>query len=104
LSDLRWVEAQLAKRSSGERSIHAVRCKDSEGYKGWLVLTDQRIWYFQEGAFGSSEEFDHGVTAELRRAPFGLNRAQLLLGREPFEMPIADAEEFLSVLSESTGQ
>jgi hypothetical protein len=81
-----------------------VRCKDAEGYKGWLVLTDQRVWYFQEGVSGSSEEFDRDVKAEVRRAPFGLNRAQLLLGREPFEMPIADAEGFLSVLYAGTGR
>ncbi len=98
MPDSDWVEMQLARRGPGERLLHAVPCKDAEGHRGYLAVTEQHIWYLQKGVFGASEEYGYDAEIELRRAPFGLDRAMLLIDREPFEMPVAIAEEFLAAL------
>lgn len=98
MPDLDWVEKQLEKRGPGERLMHAVPCKDEEGHSGFLAATEQRIWYFQKGVFGASEEYGYDAEVELRRAPFGLDRAMLLIDRVPFEMPVTIAEEFLAAI------
>lgn len=97
-SDLDWVKQKLDKHGPGEKVLHAVPCKDSEGEKGWLVGTDQRVWYFQKGAIAAVEEYEYSVSVSSRRAPFGLDRAMLCLDGQPFEMPIAVAEEFAVLL------
>jgi hypothetical protein len=88
----------LLKRGAGEIMAHAVPCKDAEGHRGWLVVTDQRIWYFQRGVFGASEEFDHEAPITHLKAPLGIDRVLLTIGGEPFEMPTAIAEEFMGAL------
>jgi hypothetical protein len=103
LPDWGWAQRQLEKRGPGERIVHAAPCKDAEGHKGWLVVTDQRIWYFQTGIFGASEEYGHDAEIDWKKAPFGLGRAMLLISGEPFEMPVATVEEFLGVVRQLRG-
>ena len=98
MSDWSWAQEQLDKRGPGEKIVHAAPCKDSQGEKGWLVATDQRIWYFQKGVFAASEEYDYGASVDCKKAPFGLDKAMLCIDGEPFEMPIAMAEEFAGVI------
>ena len=98
MPDWGWAQKQLAKRGPGERIVHAAPCKDAEGHGGWLVVTDRRIWYLQRGVFGASEEFDHDAQIGYLKAPFGIKRAILSIGDEPFEMPTAVAEEFMDVV------
>jgi hypothetical protein len=95
VTDLDWARKQLEKRGPGERLRHAVPCKDAEGYKGWLVVSDQRLWYFQNGPAGGSEEY--GFEADMRRqsVPFGRGKHVLLVVEgQPFAMPTELADEF----------
>lgn len=44
MADLDWARQQLVKRSDGERFVYGVPCRDIEGYEGWLVAANERIW------------------------------------------------------------
>jgi hypothetical protein len=98
LPDWSWAQKQLAKRGPGEKIVHAAPCKDAEGHEGWLVVTDQRLWYFQRGVIGASEEFDQNAEIGYLEAPFGIKRVMLSIAGEPFEMPSAIADEFMGVV------
>jgi hypothetical protein len=95
VTDREWAEKQLDKRGPGERLRHAVPCKDAEGHKGWLVVSDQRLWYFQNGPAGGSEEYEFGAETRRQSVPFSRGRRVLLVvDGQPFAMPTELADEF----------
>lgn len=105
MTDWEWAEKQLAKRGPGEKLVHAVPCKDAEGFKGWLVVSDQRIWFFQQGPSGGSEEYEFG--AEIRRQDVPLSfgkRVMLVVADQPFTMPTSLADEFQGVVRLGPGR
>jgi hypothetical protein len=94
VTDWDWAQKQLEKRGPGERLRHAVPCKDAEGYEGWLVVSDQRIWYFQKGPAGSSEEYEFDAEMRRQSVPFSRGKRVLLeIAGEPFAMPTELADE-----------
>ena len=69
-------------------------CKDAEGYQGWLVVSDQRVWYFQKGPAGSSEEYEFDAERRRRDVPFSSGKRVLLeIAGEPFAMPAELADQ-----------
>lgn len=99
MADLEWARAQLAKRSDGERFVHGVPCTDVEGYEGWLVASDQRIWYFQMGIAGGSEEYEYDAEIRRQDVPFSFGKKVMLtIGDAPFTLPTAVADEFEAVV------
>ena len=94
MTDLDWARKQLDKRGPGERLVHSVPCKDAEGYKGWLVVSDQRLWYFQNGPAGGSEEYEFGAETRRQSVPFSRGkRVLLVVDGQPFALPTELADE-----------
>jgi hypothetical protein len=99
LTDQDWARGQLDKRGPGETLVHAVACKDAEGEKGCLVVSDQRVWYFQKGLIARSEEYVFDSEMRLQQVPFSRGKkAMLVIAGEPFTMSTADADEFVAVV------
>jgi hypothetical protein len=99
VDDWDWARKQLAKRGPGELLVHAVPCKDGEGGKGWLAVSDQRIWYFQKGLIAASEEYDFGCTTSFQEIPFSFGRnVMLVVDGQPYTMPSTAAEEFVAAV------
>ena len=99
MADVEWAQRQLQKRGPGESFVDAVACEDIEGYQGWLVVSDERIWYFQTGISGGSEEYEYGTELRRREVPFSFGKkVMLLIGDAPFTMPTAVADEFEAVV------
>lgn len=99
MADLNWARAQLDKRSDGETFVHGAPCTDIEGYEGWLVVSDQRIWYFQSGIAGGSEEYEYGTPITRQNGPFTFSRKVMLtIGDAPFTLPASVADEFEAVV------
>lgn len=104
MADLGWARTQLDKRSDGERFVHGVPCTDIEGYDGWLVVSDERIWYFQSGVAGGSEEYEYGTPITRRDVPFTFGKkVMLIIGGTPFTLPTAAADEFEAVVQRTRG-
>lgn len=99
-----WARRQLSKRGPGEHLVHAVPCKDPEGEKGWLVVSDQRIWYFQKGLVAASEEYEFGCETRFQEIPFSFGRnVMLVVDGQPYAMPTAAAEEFVAAVERRRG-
>lgn len=99
MPDLDWARAQLDKRSGGESFVHAVPCADIEGYEGWLVASSERIWYFQSGIAGGSEEYEYSAAIRRQDAPFSSGKkVMLIIGDAPFTLPTVVADEFEAVV------
>jgi hypothetical protein len=99
MDDWDWARRQLAKRGPGELLSHADACRDGEGEKGWLVVSDQRIWYFQKGLIAASEEYDFGRETRFQEIPFSFGRkVMLVVDGQPFTMPTTVAEEFVATV------
>jgi hypothetical protein len=99
MSDLEWARQQLDKRSDGEAFVHGAPCTDIEGYAGWLVASNERIWYFQSGIAGGSEEYEFGAAIRRQDVPFsGGKKVMLVIDGSPFTLPTATADEFEAVV------
>ena len=99
MTDREWAQKQLEKRGPGERFVHAAPCKDAEGYKGWLVASDQRVWYFQNGPAGGSEEYEYDAEIRFQNVPLSFGkRVMLVIAGEPFTMETELADEFVAVV------
>jgi hypothetical protein len=99
MADLDWARAQLDKRSDGETFVHAVPCTDIEAFDGWLVASTERIWYFQSGIAGGSEEYAYGTAIRRRDVPLSFGKkVMLIVGDAPFTLPTPVADEFEAVV------
>jgi hypothetical protein len=98
VADWEWAQKQLDKHGDGEKIIHAVSCKHGENANGWLVATDQRIWFFQKGLFGGYEEYGYGTATSCQKIPMSFGKKVLRIGGEQFQMPGAEADQFASVV------
>ena len=99
MADLNWACAQLDRRSDGETFLHGAPCTDIEGYAGWLVASDERIWYFQTGIAGGSEEYEYVTAIRRQDVPFSFGKqVMLLIGDAPFTLLTAAADEFEAVV------
>ena len=95
MADLDWARQQLDKRGDGETFVHGVPCTDIEGYDGWLVVSDERIWYFQTGIAGGSEEYEFGAVIKRQDVPFSFGKkVMLVIDGSGFTLPTATADEF----------
>ena len=99
MTDLDWARKQLGRRSDGETFVHGVPCTDIEGYDGWLVASNERIWYFQSGIAGGSEEYEYGSSLRRQDVPFSFGKkVMLVIDASPFTLPTATADEFEAVV------
>lgn len=99
MTDLDWAREQLDKRSDGETFVHGVPCTDIEGYDGWLVVSDERIWYFQSGIAGGSEEYEYDAAIRRQDVPFSFGKkVMLVMDGSPFTLPTAIADKFEAVV------
>jgi hypothetical protein len=104
VDDQEWAQKQLAKRSDGETLVHAVPCRDNEGYDGWLVASNERIWYFQSGIAGGSEEYEYDTAIRRQEVPFSFGKkVMLVIDGSPFTLPTATADEFEAVVQRMRG-
>jgi hypothetical protein len=105
VADRDWARRQLDKRGPGETLVHAAACKDSEGEKGWLVVSDQRVWYFQKGLIARSEEYVFDSEIRFQQIPFSFGKkVMLVIAGEPFTMSTAEADEFVAVVRRAREQ
>jgi hypothetical protein len=83
-----------------ERLLKAVRCQHGANNYGWLIATDQGIWWFATNFVhaGEETEFSYDSSIDIMRPSAISMDRRLVIGNALFAMRTEDAEEFATIL------